>query len=396
MINPIEKYRARIDELESLKNELSAAHRPGDPAPVVGRLLEAAGDLLRRRQKVPVPDATIDAALAAVPERGLVSWVDGVKADDVRQRVERAADQAVDATLPEADGDGATLSTWAMQALLARDRLESARVAVERMAKLGRPAASVTASRLETELLAADAQSRRCCTRLTALNQGRRDELGLLDAERRTGAWWLSEQSGLEHDLVIKVLAGEARGSLSTNAQAAHELVMQKRARRFSFDELLRFDLGLASESERVAIEKAAASDPELRRALEAMRAGEEAIEEATKHDVVTLKAAPVSTTVEARGAEGTVEVVEERTEFKLLVLRSKQRVQVVVQPRRQDRFAAAAVYLPDHPQRGLPQEPGEHGLHFEVGSPERVRGVVARVVVTLSDSRQLNTDVTL
>lgn len=396
MISPIEKYRARVDELESLSAELKAASRPGDPAPVVGRLLEAAGDLLRRRQKVPHAETNIDAALRVVPEKGLSSWVDGVTADDVRGRIERAADQAIDAALPDTDGDNSTLTTWAMQALLARDRLESARIAVARMASLGVGGAKTVAGRLEKELNTADALGRRCCTRLTALNSERRHELSLLDPEHRDPAWWLSEKSGIEHDVVVKVLGGEARGSLSPVQQAAHELVMQKRSRRFSFDELMRYDLGLASQAERVAIERAAKEDPELKLALEAMSAGDETIAELTKDDVVTLRSAPVSLPVEARSSAEAPELVEERTEFKVLVLRSKQRVQVVVQPRRQDRFAAAAVYLPDHPQRSVQHETGEHGLHFDCGTPERVRGVVARVVVQLADGRQLSSDVTL
>jgi hypothetical protein len=390
-VSPIEKYQARVDELEALSAELRAASRP-DPAPVVGRLLEAAGDLLRRCLKVSCDEQRIDGALSVVPEKALLAWVDGVKADEVRARVERAADQAVDAAIPESDGDGRTLTVWAMQALMARDRLESARFAVERMRRGNRPGASVAHERLERELAAADELGRRCCTRLTALNADRRDELALLDPERRAAAWWLSEKSGLEHDLVVKVLGGEARGSLPKGAQAAHDLVMQKRTRRFSYDELFRFDLGLASPAELDAVRKAAEDDPELKLALKAMEEGDLAIDDVTKDDAPSLRPAPVPLPVEPRAPE----IVEERSEFRLLVFRAKQRVQVVVQPRRQDRFAAAAVYLPDQPQRSLPSEPGDHGLHFDVGAPERVRGVVAKVVVRLTDGRELTNEVKL
>lgn len=392
-VSPIEKYQARVDELEALSAELRAASRP-DPAPVVGRLLEAAGDLLRRRLKVSCDEQRIDGALSVVPEKALLAWVDGVKADEVRSRVERAADQAVDAAIPESDGDGRTLTVWAMQALMARDRLESARFAVERMRRGNRPGASVAHERLERELAAADELGRRCCTRLTALNADRRDELALLDPERRAAAWWLSEKSGLEHDLVVKVLGGEARGSLPKGAQAAHDLVMQKRTRRFSYDELFRFDLGLASPAELDAVRKAAEDDPELKLALKAMEEGDLAIDDVTKDDAPSLRPAPVPLPVEPRSPAP--EIVEERSEFRLLVFRAKQRVQVVVQPRRQDRFAAAAVYLPDQPQRSLPSEPGDHGLHFDVGAPERVRGVVAKVVVRLTDGRELTNEVKL
>jgi hypothetical protein len=393
-VSPIEKYRARIAEVGALKAELEAASRP-DPAPAVGRLLEAVGDLLRRRLKVPHDAQALDAALAAIPEKGLHGWVDGVKADEVAARVERAADQAVDAALPEQDADGPTLATWAMQTLGARDRLESARVALQRLAERRHPGAAVALSRVEQELAAADRRARRCTTRLTALNADRRDELAILDVERREAAWWFSVDSGLEHDLVVKVLGGEARGSLPDGARRAHEVVTQKRSRPFSFDELFRFDLGLSGASEQAAIRAAAANDPELALTLKALEAGDEAIAELTKDEVVSLSARLPGAAGARPGGDGP-EVVEERTEFKLLVFRTKQKVQVVVQPRRQDRFAAAAVYLPDSPQRSVGSEPGEHGLHFDVGPAERVRGLVAKVVVTMADGRAVTSEVPL
>ena len=127
----------------------------------------------------------------------------------------------------------------------------------------------------------------------------------------------------------------------------------------------------------------------------EKVDAGDAEIDALTKDEVMTVKSAPVSRPVEAR-PQTQPEVVEERTEFKLLVFRSKARVQVVVQPRRQDRFAAAAVYLPDHPQRSVPHELGEHGLHFDLGSEDKVRGVVAKVVVQLADGRNVTSEVKL
>jgi hypothetical protein len=125
-----------------------------------------------------------------------------------------------------------------------------------------------------------------------------------------------------------------------------------------------------------------------------ALDEGDRAIDEVTKDDTITLRAAEVLAAAEPRGPSP--ELVEERTEFKLLVFRTKQRVQVVVQPRRQDRFATAAVYLPDNPQRGVPSEVGEHGLHFDVGAPERVEGLVAKVVVQLVDGRNVTSEVKL
>jgi hypothetical protein len=74
-MNPhADRYLARIDELASLKAELESPKRPGDPAPVVGRVLEAAGDLLRRTKAIPCDVAAVRSTLALVPSQGLASW----------------------------------------------------------------------------------------------------------------------------------------------------------------------------------------------------------------------------------------------------------------------------------------------------------------------------------
>lgn len=54
-----EKYAARVAELEALQHELAAGKRPGDGAVVVGLLLEAAGDVLRRAGTLGVKAAAI-------------------------------------------------------------------------------------------------------------------------------------------------------------------------------------------------------------------------------------------------------------------------------------------------------------------------------------------------
>ena len=52
-MNPLNRYQARTEELEALKAQLETKTRPGDPGPVAARVLEAAGDLLRRKVRVP-------------------------------------------------------------------------------------------------------------------------------------------------------------------------------------------------------------------------------------------------------------------------------------------------------------------------------------------------------
>jgi hypothetical protein len=372
-----EKYAARLNELEALHHELAAGKRPGDGGVVVGLLLEAAGDLLRRKTALQVAAADVVRQLAAINEVGLRAWGDGVQVAELTARLKRAAAQAVESALPDSPEEGASMAQWAAQDLQARDRLESAVVALD---ALGRPDAAALASRLRGALQQVDRACRAMVLSFTALNQTRRAEAALLDSEYRVSAWWYSERTGIEDDGLVAVLGGDGRGSLSDEVRGADRTVRRKRGRAVGFDELLRFDLGLATPAEREVIRRQADADPELKLALAAMEAAESAITEETKDEV---RSVPVSSPVER---SSTPEIIEERSEFKVLLFRTKKSVQVVVQPHRLDRFAAAAVYRSDEPERAYPSKSGDMGVHFELGEPERVAGTTARVVVKLND----------
>jgi hypothetical protein len=390
---PRDRYAARVEELESLRHELEGGKRPGDPGPLVGRVLEAAGDLLRRSATVKADTAMVTGVLRLIPEAGLASWSDGVQLPDLRRRLQRAASQAVEAALPDTPEDGERLAGWAMQDLQARDRLESALVALETLAAMGRGDAKVLGERLRRAVEDVDAACRPSAPALSALNGHRRGEAALLDEGHRARAWWYVERSGIDDDALVQVLGGEARGRLPAAEKRADDIVMRKRPRRITFDELFRFDLGLATTAEAEVLKRQAEKDEELRRVMAAMEAGERAIEELTK-DENPLRSAPVPLPVEPR--KDAPEVIGERTEFKVLVFRTKARVQVVVQPRRPDRLAAAAVFRSDAPERGLPSRPGELGHEFDLGAPDEVAGKSARVVVKLVDGQTHAFEVTL
>lgn len=386
MITPTrERYSARVAELESLKHELEGGKRPGDPGPLVGRVLEAAGDLLRRSAAVKADGALVTGVLGLIPEAGLKSWSDGVELPELRTRLQRAASQAVEAALPDTPEDGERLAGWAMQDLQARDLLESALVAIEALAAKGRGDAKVLGERLRRAVEDVDAACRPSAPALSALNGHRRGEAALLDDSHRSRAWWFAERSGIDDDALVQVLGGEAKGRLPAAEKRADGIVTKKRARRISYDELFRFDLGLATTAEAEVLKRQGEADAELKLVMAAMDEGERAIEELTKDDP-PLRSAPVPLPVEPRGEAP--EVVEDRPEFKVLVFRTKARVQVVVQPRRPDRFAAAAVFRSDEPERKLDPRSGQLGHEFELGTPEQVAGKTARVVVKLTDGQ--------
>jgi hypothetical protein len=155
MMNPLfcEKYAARLNELEALYHELAAGKRPGDGAVVAGLLLEAAGDLLRRKSALGVQPGDVVTQLSAITEQSLKSWGDGVQVNELTARLKRAAAQAVESAIPDSPEDGQQMAQWAAQDLQARDRLESALVALEAMA---RPDAKTLASRIRSSLVPVD------------------------------------------------------------------------------------------------------------------------------------------------------------------------------------------------------------------------------------------------
>lgn len=380
-LSPREKYAARIEELASLAEALRAGRKP-EPGAAAGRALEAAGDLLRRRNALATQAETVLDALRQIPELALHAWATGVDVSDLRTRLIKAASDAVEAGLPDDPEAGAHFSGLAMQGLQARDRMESALVALEAMAGQGRGDAGVILGRLRGAIDDLDATCRTFVTSLTTLNPSRRPEAALLDEAVRLRAWWYSTRCGIDDDALVAVLGGEKKGTLPSRERRASDVVMEKRVRRVSFDDLLRFDLGLASPAERDAIQAAAEKDPELKLALAAMDEGDRAIEELEQGPQppapIPLPRAPRETPV----------LVEEHRDFKVLVLRTPRNVQVVVQPRHADRLAAAAVYRSDDAARPIAPNDGEHGLHFELGAPERLVGAGARVVVKLRDGQ--------
>lgn len=384
--SPREKYATRLQTVEALQHELESGSRPGDGAVVVGLLLEAAGDVLRRAKALGVDGAAVVTRLSSAPEAGLRAWADVAAIEELGAKLQRAASQAVEAALPDDAESGKAMAQWAAQDLQARDRMESALVALEALGASGRGDAQALAGRLRAAMERVDARCRSTVTSLTALNETRRAEASLLDGEFRTRAWWYAERIGIEDDLLVQVLGGEGRGSLPKELEAASALVKQPRRRASSFDDLLRFDLGLSTPAEREAIRLEAARDPELKLALAAMEAAEAAILEETGGEVLQSPGVvPVPLPVERSSSP---EIIEERTEFKVLLFRTKKNVQVVVQPHRLDRFAAAAVYGSDDPERSWPGKPGDMGVHFDLGAPERLAGTRARVVVKLTDGQ--------
>jgi hypothetical protein len=390
-MNPLNRYQARTEELEALKVELETKTRPGDPGPVAARVLEAAGDLLRRASKVPCDRTLIDTTLKLLTQEGLQSFAEGTSVEELKMRVERAADEAVEAALPDSDDDGPTWGLWAMQGLLARDRAESAICALERLSSLGRGDATSIHQRLKAALSKIDGQLKSRAAALTAVNASRRAERELLDPEVRNTAWWFDLRCEAQDDALVKALGGD--GTLDGKFAAVSEEVTRPRKRAVGFDELFRFDLGLATDAERATIAAQKKASPDVAKALAAMEEGERAIlelsgEQPPMPDNVRPLPRRDAGQGSAQDKTSTSTVVEERTEFRVLLFRRTERVHLVVQPRRPGQLAAAAVYLPDAPEATRPFTPTAAGLDFDLGPEKQLERVTARVVVSLKGGR--------
>ncbi len=389
------RYLSRIDELSSLRSELEAPKRPGDPAPVIGRVLEAAGDLLRRTKSIPCDLTAVQTTLALVPGGGLKSWGEAVSVDDLQARLKRAADEAVEAAIPDTPDDGSTWTSWAMQGLFARDRMESCLCAVQHLAQQGRKDAAEIHGRLSAAVMVVDEALAHRAAWLTPLNAGRRAEARMLDPEARLKAWWFTARNESSHDGLVAALGGEGDRTLEGAEAKVHAEVTRERRRPVSYDELFRYDLGLASPAERASIAAQSKTNPDFARAMAALAEGERAIDEisgpAPEVNVIPIDRAP-----SGRIEPGKGEVVAERAEFKVLLFRRKERVQLVVQPQRKDRFSTAAVYLADAPEVARPSTSTAEGLEFDLGPASKLQGQQARVVVRLQGGTEVATLVRL
>lgn len=376
------RYLARVDELEALRAELSAPTRPGDPGPIVGRVLEAAGDVLRRSQKVPHDAAAVDRTLQSISAAALLSWEQGVSLDALAQRLARAADEAVESALPDASDDGHAFAAWALEGLSSRDRLESALVALRRLDAQGRKDAGELVKRLSPKVDALDRKGKRGARALTALNPARREEVALLDASVRARAWWYGELDSREHDGLVRALGGEGEAPRGAAERAASALLEKRRRRKVSDDELFRYDLGIASPAEVAIIERQAKEDPELAQALAAMADGERAIAELD---------GPVTPPVKGAAKPErppSVRVMEDRPEATVLLMRRKSKLLLMIQPRR-EKFAAAAVYVANSPQKQVKGRSRADGLEYELGLEDKLSGVQVRAVLRLTDGSE-------
>jgi hypothetical protein len=370
-MSSFDRYASRAEEL----NSLTALLQKSQNGALIGQVLEAAGDVLRRQQSLRISVGQVVGTLKHISLPALATWAEGIDFGALKARLAEAAIQSVESAIPENDDDHALFSTWAIQGLQSRDKWASALDALQYLAQL-KPEAKSVWHRLTLQLKEIDEACAPLVSSFTAVNAHRRAEAQTLDAP--TEAWWFSERSGIDDDSLVRTLSGTTGVLRDPERQISHMIAAQ-RTRKISEEELFRYDSGLANAAEKYAIETAMANNDEWKMISEALKADAEEIEEPRPE---TIPKRALGRTMVGEG----LDVIEARTEFKVLMFKTKNRSQLVVQPL--ERFAAAAVWHSEDPTKQVKPHIGQFGHHFDLGETAVVGGTHARITVKLTTGK--------
>lgn len=366
---------------DALSRYQARRHQLAGGTASTGGTLETAGEVLRRGVRLGTEG--VAPALRALTRPQVESWLRTLKTVELRATLLRAAEEAVEVALGDEGSDEAELwRTSAMEGLVARDRAASVARALGEWEAIHGPlegeAAQLRSSFLQS-LGNMDSALRPRARWFIPLNPQRREEREVLDPNERAQAWWFSSRAECD-DLVATWIAKPR--SLSSHLQSCAEcradmadvaVVEQPPRRHLSSDELWRFDMGLMAEEERARMNAHAEQCADCAQAILALEEGDTAIEEALEEEetgaagmAARTSSAAASRRPGARHPERR-EVLEERREFRVLLVRERQRVRLVVQPL-SGRHVTAAVFLtPGKPS--LKPTQGPEGLSFELGA---------------------------
>ncbi len=345
----------------------------------VGGTLEAAGDLLRRGGRLGTEG--VESALRALSRSRIETWLQSWKPEELKATLLRAAEEAVEVVLGEGGEEADLWRTSALEGLTARDRAASFARALGEWEALQGPLEGEAAQRRDAFLQALgniDAALRPRARWFIPLNPQRREERDMLDPNERMQAWWFSARADCD-DLVVSWTARP--GSLTSHLQSCSEcradladvaVVDSPPRRHLSSDELWRLDLDLVAGDERARLDAHAAKCSDCAQAVLALEEGDAAIEEALELEEglpggprARPSSAPVPHRPGARHPERR-EVLEERRDFRVLLVRERQRVRLLVQPLSGRAVTAAVFFSPGKPS--LKPTQGPEGISFELG----------------------------
>ncbi|HYV45408.1 MAG TPA: hypothetical protein VFA20_11125 [Myxococcaceae bacterium] len=380
----------RTEALTALYRKLQTAGEVGAMKPV--ETMVGAGDLLRRTHAAGLlSESQVEVVLGAVPRGPLEAWLAKAPAVALEAALERALSEGGEAALAE---DGEEREVWASsahEALMARDRAESARVAIDRWESL-KGEELKGAEELRERLFDLDQRFRKRARFLVGLNRRRRVERDVLDEGTRETAWWFTSRA--DCDDLLRLLAGTAAAtseqhlagcSLCRGDLKRSRMVERPPQRHLTSDDLWSMDLGLLPAEERRELKRHADGCKACAQVLYAMEEGEKAIAEVMEKGVPDAPKGAPSKRSGAPSQRARRQVALERREFRLLVVRDRGRVRLVVEPREAKGFAAAKCTVP--PQRkALAPKSTRDGLEFDLGTEEDLKGRTAKITLKLTE----------
>jgi hypothetical protein len=350
------------------------------PLPV-GELLEVVGDVLRRSDRLGTEG--VEEALKGLPRSEVEAWLRNQKPQALQPLLLRAAEESMEVALGEEGEEAELWRASALEGLASRDRAASAARALVTWEMLKGPLdgdAAAARERFLGTLGQLDTALRPRARWFIPLNDERRAERDLLDPVERPGAWWFSARAGCD-DLVASWTGRplknpeHLRECAGCRADRADTAVVDSPPRRhLTDDELWRLDAGEMNREERERVEAHTAGCGECAQAVLALEEGDLAIEEALELEDDAAPApraardsrADVRRSGSARLPEAR-EVLEERRDFRVVLVRERQRLRLLVQPLGTRAVTAAVFLSPGRPS--LKPTQGPEGLSFDLTS---------------------------
>ena len=365
-----------------------------------GGSLEAIGDILRRAERL--GREGVEQALRGLSRADIDGWLRTQKPEALQPALLRAAEEAAEAALGEEGEEAEVWRTSSLDGLAARDRAESAARAIGEWEALHGALDGEAAARWKSfreGLGRLDTMLRPKARWFIPLNPQRRAERDILDTAERTRAWWFTDRADCDDFLAALSTrperpsphlqsCSECRADLSNS-----ETVEVPPKRHLSADDLWRFDMGMMSATDLKWVDAHTEKCIECAQAIWALEEGDEAIEKAL--DEQSAPAARTSRTAEATARRPGAarhpeqrEVLEERREFRVVLVRERQRAQLLVQPLAGRAVTAAVFLAPGKPS--LKPQQGPEGLQFNLGTGG---GRTAHLMVRVGNSEIFERD---
>lgn len=345
----------------------------------VAGALEAVGDVLRRSERLGLEGC--EAALRRLSRPQVEEWLRAQKPASLQTTLLRAAEEAVEYALGDGGEEGELWRTSALEGLQARDRAASSARALTEWERfhgsLEGEAATLKQSYLRA-LGTLDSALRPRARWFIPLNPQRRQERDVLDSAERPEAWWFSARA--ECDDLVATWTGRPQKQtphLQTCAEcradmAETAIVDAPPRKHLSSDDLWRVDMGLMTADERARVDAHTAKCSDCAQAVLALDEGDGAIEEALElEEEPSGLSARTSRAAEPRrpGARHPEQrqVLEERRDFRVVLVRERQRVRLLVQPLGGRTVTAAVFLAPGRPS--LKPQHDVEGIAFDLTS---------------------------